>query len=308
MSVITGTKYAIFRVGEKKFKSIKSIEGFQGHMERTFNTPNSDIIKREENKILIGSKEIVADVEKYIEGIKLRKNGVIARELLLTASPSFFKNKDKEDINTWILTNLKFLKSNFGTNITYAVVHLDELTPHIHCLLVPKLKDPKKDRYKLRNNVYFDGKDKLSDWQDKYAAFINNVYFELKRGTKGSRTKHVKIKQYYTLINSKLDSKDLNSVIAKAKNSEVLENKIIMLQKTLELYKKQYINKSRELDIEKDTRKEIIKNINAIKKDKDIYKETIKAISEAYHISQESILNIVKSIEKGINKGYEREK
>ena len=298
---ITGTKYCIFRVGEK-YKTISSIKGFQGHMERTFNTPNANKINRSRNKILIGDKNILENVQEYIKDIKLRKNGVIARDLLLTASPEFFKNKNNEQIDNWIDINVKFLKENFGDNIRYAVAHLDELTPHIHALLVPRFKDVKRDRYKLSNNKYFDGRDKLSEWQDKYAETINNFFEELKRGTKGSKAKHVKIKQYYTLVNADLDKDNIQSLIAKSSNSILLEKKIKALQATLKLYKDK--NTTKDLNALKNDNLllKMQDNINELKKDKEVYRQTIKTLSQAYYISQESILNIVKKIELDLNK------
>ena len=301
MTTITGTQYAIFRVGEK-YKTIGSIKGFEGHMERTFKTPNADCNSRGDNKILIGDKNIFNNVQEYIKDIKLRKNGVIARDLLLTASPEFFKNKNNEQIDNWIDINIKFLKENFGDNIRYAVAHLDELTPHIHVLLVPRFEDIKRNRYKLSNNKYFDGRDKLSEWQDKYAETINNVYKELKRGTKGSKAQHVKIKQYYTLVNASLDSKDLKSVLAKATNSELLEKQIKTLQATLKLYKDKYTQSDKKVNMERNRALEIERNLKELKKDKEIYRQTIKTLSQAYYISQESILNIVKKIELDLNK------
>lgn len=306
-SSITGTKYCIFRVGEK-YKTINSIKGFEGHMERTFNTPNANISNRSKNKILIGDKNILENVQEYIQDIKLRKNGVLARDLLLTASPEFFRERSKQDVEHWINVNIDFLKQHFGDNIRYAVVHRDELTPHIHCLLVPKFLDQKRNKYKLSNNKYFDGRDKLSEWQDKYAEFINSEYKELKRGTKGSKAQHVKIKQYYTLVNASLDSKDLKSVLAKASNSELLEKQIKTLQATLKLYKDKCIDKDKKANIERNRALEIEKNLKELKRDKEVYKQTIRAISETYYISQQSILNIVKSIEQGINVERDRSK
>lgn len=304
---ITGTKYCIFRVGEK-YKTISSIKGFQGHMQRTFYTPNANEINRNKNKILIGDKNILENVQEYIKDIKLRKNGVIARDLLLTASPEFFKNKNNEQIDNWIDINIKFLKENFGDNIRYAVAHLDELTPHIHALLVPRFMDHKRNKYKLSNNKYFDGRDKLSEWQDKYAEFINSFFKDLKRGTKGSKAQHIKIKQYYTLVNASLDSSDFKSVLAKATNSELLEKQIKTLQATLNLYKDKYIQSDKKVNIERNRALEIERNLKELKKDKEVYKQTIRAISETYYISQQSILNIVNSIENNINKERYRNK
>lgn len=284
--MITGTQYCIFRVGEK-YKDIKAIKGFEGHMTRTFYTPNADQDKVLKNEILIGDKDIVKDAEKYIEGIKLRKNGVIARDLLLTASPQFFKNKSYGFIKKWINSNINFLKTHFGDNLRFAVIHLDETTPHIHALIVPKFENTRgKEKYKLSNSLYFDGREKLSEWQDLYSNHIKSEFEELNRGIKGSKARHVKIKQYYTLVNAKLDEKDMTSVLAKASNSVLLEKQVNNLQKLL----KENLQKNSD-------RKEIVQLIGELKQDKEIYKETIKAMSQAYKISQESIINIVKSVE-----------
>ena len=292
--MITGTKFCIFRIGEK-YKDIKSIKGFEGHMTRTFYTPNADENRILKNEILVGNKDIVKDVEKYIEGIKLRKNGVIARDLLLTASPQFFKNKSYGFVKKWINSNITFLQTQFGDNLRFAVVHMDETTPHIHALIIPKFENTRgKEKYKLSNSLYFDGREKLSEWQDLYSQHIKNEFKELNRGIKGSKARHVKIKQYYTLVNAKLDEKDMTSVLAKASNSVLLEKQVNTLQKLL----KENLQKDND-------RKEIIQLIGELKQDKEIYKETIKAMSQAYKISQESIINIVKSVE---NKVKENEK
>lgn len=304
-SKITGTKYVVFRV-DRTYKSIESIGGFQGHMQRTFYTPNANPYLKKRNRILIGSKNIKEDAEKYIEGIKLRKNGNIARDIIMTASPEFFRERTREDIDNWVELNLKFLKDKFGDNCIYAVLHQDETTPHIHALVVPKFWVEKQQQYKLRSNIYFDGKDKLSKWQDEYSEYINKEFNELKRGIKGSKATHVKIKQYYTLVNADLNDKDFNSILALAKNSKLLEKNIQALRDTLELYKDKYVHKHKELNIEKNKLDNIKNNLLELKEDKEIYRKTIKALSERYHISQQSIKNIVKEMTSDIKNERER--
>lgn len=302
---ITGTKYVVFRV-DRTYKSIESIGGFQGHMQRTFYTPNANPYLKKRNRILIGSKNIKEDVEKYIDGIKLRKNGNIARDIIMTASPEFFRERTRDDIDNWVELNLKFLKDKFGDNCIYAVLHQDETTPHIHALVVPKFWVEKQQQYKLRSNIYFDGKDKLSKWQDEYAEYINKEFNELKRGIKGSKATHIKIKQYYTLVNADLNDKDFNSILALAKNSKLLEKNIQALRDTLELYKDKYVHKHKELNIEKNKLDNIKNNLLELKEDKEVYRKTIKALSERYHISQQSIKNIVKEMTSDIKNERER--
>lgn len=294
MAAITGTKFCIFRVGEK-YHNVKDIKGFEGHMLRTFETPNANKLLQMNNEILRGDFNIVNDVKEYIKNVKIRKNAVIARDLLITASPEFFKGKSKIFINKWVDCNLRFLNKYFGDNIRFAVLHMDETTPHIHALLVPRFENNKKtSKHKLNNGAYFDGRDKLSEWQDIYAEHVTSEFKDLHRGIKGSKTTHIKMKQYYTLVNASLDEKDMKSVIAKAENSVLLEKKVKELQELL-----------RENLKDKENTKDLKVMIEQLKEDKLIYKETIKAISQGYKISQESIINMVKRVEVKVKEGKE---
>ncbi|EKS4344872.1 MobV family relaxase [Clostridium sporogenes] len=291
---IKGQLYAIFRVGEKKYKTIGSIAGYQRHMEREQQTPNAntDI----SNIRLIGSNFIMADVKEYIEGIKIRKNGVIARDLLLTASPAFFRDLSIQEKENWVNTNIAFLEKHFGENCVYATLHQDETTWHISALIVPRFWEEKKKKYVLANSRYFDGKKKLSEWQDKYSSFIKQQFKELNRGQRGSKAHHVKISNFYRILNSELDSYNALEVIKKSKQSIVLKEQLENLQSTLNKYK----DYAKLTTLEK---QELSNSLKDIKQDKEIFKETIKAMSEIYKISQQSIAKIIDSVDKNLQRG-----
>jgi hypothetical protein len=282
--------YAVFRVSEKKYKDIKQLSGYQRHMERLMPVPNSDMAIC--NQRLIGSGDIVNTVKEYIDGIKLRKNNVIARDLILTASPEFFKNATAVQKEQWVQQNIKWLERNFGSNCVYATLHVDERTPHISALVVPKFCDEKKQRYVLANARYFDGIAKMSAWQDNYASSMQELFKDLNRGLKYSKAKHVQIRQFYSIINAELNDRDLKSICAKAKNSELLEVKIKGLQRTLNVYKD--ISSKTALEHE-NQRAEIsvcYKTIKELQADKELYKEAVKALSEIHKIPQSSIKSV----------------
>ncbi|NEZ47695.1 recombinase [Clostridium niameyense] len=291
---ITGQLYAIFRVGEKKYKTIGSISGYQRHMEREQYTPNADT--NIPNNRLIGSNFIMADVKEYIDGIKLRKNGVIARDLLLTASPKFFKKLSTEDKQRWVDINVDFLNKYFGENCVYATLHRDETTWHISAMIVPRFWEEKKKRYVLANSRYFDGKKRLSQWQDKYSNFIKQEFKQLNRGQRGSKAHHVKISNFYRILNSELDNYNALDVIKKSKQSNLLKEQLESVQGTLNKYK----DYTKLTTLEKE---ELSNNIKNIKQDKEIFKETIKAMSEIYKISQQSINSIINSVDNNLNRG-----
>ena len=177
--------YAVFRVG-KKYKTINSIKFFAKHMEREVEVLNANT--KIKNEILIGDKNIYGNVKEYIKDIKLRSNGVIARELLMTASLDFYKGLMQQDLEQWKVDNIKWLKDNYGDNCVYATLHKDEKTWHIHALIVPKFIN-NKGKTILSNTRYFDGIEKFRTWQDNYAESMQKHFKCLNRGVKYSKAK-----------------------------------------------------------------------------------------------------------------------
>lgn len=285
--------YAIFRIG-KKHKEMLCIRNFEKHMERNMDVKNAD--KNIKNEILIGNGNVTKNVKEYIKDIKLRKNAVIARELLMTASPDFFKGLMPGELDHWKNDNVKFLKDNFGENCLYATLHKDEKTWHIHALIVPKFIN-KKGQPILSNTRYFDGIDRFREWQDNYAKSMQQHFKCLNRGIKYSKMKHVTLKHFYSLINQKVDEKDIQQMAAKAKNSDLLEIKIKAIQKTLEVYKNYNSKNSLDKDNAINESKLLYKDIEKMKEDKEIYKEALSLISQNYKIPQYVIDNVIKQCE-----------
>ena len=285
--------YAIFRIG-KKHKEMVCIRNFEKHMERNMDVKNAD--KNIKNEILIGNGNINKNVNEYIKDIKLRKNAVIARELLMTASPDFFKGMMANELEHWKNDNVKFLKNNFGENCLYATLHKDEKTWHIHALIVPKFIN-KKGQPILSNTRYFDGIDRFREWQDNYAKNMQQRFKCLNRGIRYSKMKHVTLKQFYSLINQKVNEKDIQQMTAKAKNSELLEIKIKAIQKTLEVYKNYNSKNSLDKDNAINESKLLYKDIEKMKEDKQLYKEALSLISQNYKIPQYVVAEAIRQCE-----------
>jgi hypothetical protein len=297
----TGHFYAIFRIG-KKFKEVdgkqngglNAIKHFEKHMERKIEVQNADT--KIENEILIGSQNIYGDVKEYIKDVKLRKNSVIARELLMTASPDFFKGMMKQDLEKWKTENMKWLRENFGSNLIYVTCHRDEKSPHIHALIVPKFKNKKGENI-LSNTRYFDGIEKMREWQSNYAKSMQTNFKSLNRGIMYSKAKHMTLKQYYTLVNKELDTKDLSQVIIKAKNSELLEIKIKSIQKTLEVYKNYNSKNELQKDRAIQESKELVNEITKLKDNKEVYHEALSLLSQQYKIPQYAVKEAIRICE-----------
>jgi hypothetical protein len=118
------------------------------------------------NQILVGSNNLVSDVKARLETAekndngKFRKNAVLAVEMILSASPEYFKNK--KALDQWTKKNVDWLQKKYGENLVNVVLHLDEQTPHLHVFIVPI-----DHKNKLNCRAFFGGKDKMKLLQDE---------------------------------------------------------------------------------------------------------------------------------------------
>lgn len=193
--------HAIIRT--KKHKSVESLQSREAHTYRKRETPNADPERKSKNKLLFGRADYAnfcAEKLKNYEqaGNKIRKDGVLAIEYLLTASPEFFTSgplHERQDrLKKWCDAQVDFLKKKHGEeNILNIFLHLDEKTPHIEAYVEPI--DPKG---KLNCKHFLGSPSKLSKLQTDYAK--HNERFGLARGVEGSRASHNEVANFYADI------------------------------------------------------------------------------------------------------------
>ena len=140
--------------------------------------------------------------KRYHEMLNSSRN-CVADELVMTASHNFFKDMSREQIKEWADTCMEFVYNDLGykkEQILHAIVHLDEETPHIHCVVVPLVKKidnrTNTERYTISKKQYIKDKLQLSRLQDMYHKRLTEKGYDLERGIKGSDNKHIKIKEY----------------------------------------------------------------------------------------------------------------
>lgn len=179
-----------------------------------------------------------------------RSKNVVGDELLFTASPGFFKNMNNKDIKKWANTCMEFVYQDLGykkEQVLHATVHMDEKTPHIHCVVIPLVKKLDKrtntERYTISKKQYIRDNKHLSELQDKYWERLTNKGFKLERGIKGSDVEHQDIKEYKK--QSRILGKQLDYT------NDMLENAITDLEKNMEsnksiLFDKDHIRVSKE--------------------------------------------------------------
>jgi len=198
------TNYAILRT--KKLHTWGNIAGSLGHTYRKDGmAPNADPKLISRNKTLIGNAEnSIDDVRRRINDIteSPRKNAVLCVEHLLTASPEFFNGKTQRQVHIWAKKNIEFLQKKYGKeNVTHAVLHLDESTPHIAAYIIPEVSG------KLNAREIFGGRSKLIKLQSDYATAMKS--FGLERGVEGSKAHHTDVKKFYGDLNKVAASADM---------------------------------------------------------------------------------------------------
>ena len=127
---------------------------------------------------------------------------VVADELLFTATNRFFKNMSNESLMKWANTCMEFVYEDLGytkEQVLHATLHVDEKTPHIHCVVVPLIKKFDKrtntERYTISKKQYIKNKYHLSELQDKYHKRLTEKGFDLERGIKGSDNININIRE-----------------------------------------------------------------------------------------------------------------
>lgn len=185
----------------KKLKSWGEIGGVGAHHSRDRTTPNAN--SSIENLWLKRPIEsIVEGVRDRLKNIKIRKNGVIAYEFLLTASPEFFRPAgggygqfDRRKVDDFNQKSMEWLRETFGPeNIISSTCHLDEASPHLQVVVTPV----DTTTGKLNARGWTGGKEKLQQLQDSFAEKVAPLGLE--RGIKGSRATHTRISEFYASV------------------------------------------------------------------------------------------------------------
>jgi len=215
------TAYALCRI--QKIHGWAKLTSSEGHTTRERETLNAN--SQVDNIRLIGradDPDLATMVGKKIGEQTIRKNAVLAVEMLLSASPEYFRPHDpsaagvydKQRVDVWSKASVDWLKEKYQDRVVLAELHLDESTPHIHAYLVPL-----DEKGKLNCRALFGGsRYTLSKLQDSYAEAVKPL--ELERGIKGSKATYTRISQYYTDVNRDSLHLDLEQALPQPKNNE----------------------------------------------------------------------------------------
>ena len=181
-------QYAILRFAKYKGPEIGHIEA---HNERTkekyASNPDVDTSRSHLNFHLVQpERKCRAEAERQIAeaGCRTRKDSVRAVEVLVTASPEFFKGKKQTETRAFFEEAVHFLeKHQSKETIISAVVHMDEKTPHMHLSFVPLTADRRLSAKDILGN-----RKRLVWWQDEFWKHMVRKWPDLERGESASET------------------------------------------------------------------------------------------------------------------------
>ena len=194
--------YAVMRIA--KLKTMGEIGALGKHNERTRETRNADGGRLGDNERLAGTGDWCADVEARLAVARYRRpDAVLCLEHVLTASKEFFADGDSGRLAAWRDAAMEWLRDTYGReNVVAAVLHRDEITPHIQAVVVPI---DERDHLNAKN--WTGGREKLGALQDGYAQAMER--FGLERGVRGSVADHQTVKEFYAKIEEPTPAPDL---------------------------------------------------------------------------------------------------
>ena len=240
------------------------------------------------------------DRKKTFNQMLNKSKNVVADELLFTATHEFFKEMTKEEIIDWANTCMDFVYEDLGykkEQILHATIHMDEKTPHLHCVVVPLIRKMDNrthtERYTISKKQYIRDKAHLSELQDKYHKRLTDKGYDLERGIKHSDTAHLKIHDYKKItkkINNELDKKTekLNSLITEM--DEKMKSSKDML------FDKEYVKVKKDTF---DTMKKVVYHVKRVIEVQPRIENTFQEINnyaQSYHYLENENENIKKEI------------
>lgn len=202
------TAYAVLRVDRRKAKAMAAIAASSAHTMRQRPTPNADpdgpapVVMH-----LADGKSPYQAARHLLEGAQRRnRDTVLCREIVLSASPSYFRPGresmggvfEPDRVKAWATASLAWAKRQWADQLASAVLHLDEQTPHLHLLVVPRVKSA-AGVWKLNSKALFD-RERLRELQTSYGEALAPL--GIRRGEPGSEAQHSEVRQFYGAVNA----------------------------------------------------------------------------------------------------------
>ena len=193
----------------QKFK-IGNLGGLQRHDERTLqrhSNPDIDVSKSSNNFSVLPLErldpkrslhkqvqEIIAD--ERVSNRAVRKDAVVLTEWVISSDSTFFEGLSRDETKQFFTDAYQWFANHFGADhIPYATVHMDETTPHMHMGVIPLTNG------RLSAKAIFN-REALRFIQADLPQKLNEKGWNIERGERGSKRKHLNVEQYKEVAES----------------------------------------------------------------------------------------------------------
>lgn len=197
--------YAVLRVHAKKAKTMAAISAASEHHMQTEPSSNHDASAHPPLVLhLVAGKTPFQAARHLLHGVEKRnRDTVLCREVVLSASPSYFRPGreeqagvfDPDRLKAWTVAALQWAKRQWPDQLASCVLHTSEVSPHLHLLLIPRVR--KGTGWHLNSKALFD-RERLRELQTSYAEALAPL--NIRRGEPGSQAKHTDVKQFYGAV------------------------------------------------------------------------------------------------------------
>ncbi|MDY0855554.1 MobV family relaxase [Bacillus thuringiensis] len=229
-------KFAIIHM--QKFQ-ISDVQGIQKHNQRQGKSKSNldiDYSKSEQNYDLLNQQKIRYEStikQEISERVKRkpRANSVVLSEFVVTASPDYMHSLSLEEQKRYFENSLNFIQKRYGKqNTLYAMVHMDEATPHMHVGVMPITEDNR-----LSAKDMFTRKE-LTSLQQDFPMEMREKGFDVERG-EGSEKKHLSPQAFKEKQDLQVEVEQLSNVKTHLKTKVVETHN--QLQQTTNYIEKQ---------------------------------------------------------------------
>lgn len=190
--------FAVARMTKLKADNLVGIGNHDQRKTTNHSNEDIDISRSHLNYDLVAGRtdNFKTDIEAYINENKtskraVRKDAVLVNEWILTSDKDFFEQLDEADTRKYFETAKQYFADNYGDeNIRYAVVHLDEKTPHMHMGIVPFDDDKQLSAKRIFN------REALQRIQEELPQYLKENGFDVQRGNKNKERKNLSVPEY----------------------------------------------------------------------------------------------------------------
>ena len=190
--------FAVARMTKLKADNLVGIGNHDQRKTTNHSNEDIDVSRSHLNYDLVAGRtdNFKTDIEAYINENKaskraVRKDAVLVNEWVLTSDKSFFDKLSDDETKRYFETVKEYFADNFGDeNIRYAVVHMDEKTPHMHMGIVPFDDDKKLSAKRIFN------REALQRIQEELPQYLKENGFDVERGNKNKERKNLSVSEY----------------------------------------------------------------------------------------------------------------